>query len=445
MHRGGEESPWCLRLLAYLDLARLIPNNRRNDSPEHVGMTIMAEEAAQRPRLRPYLAAAVDHNDPRYYFVWDKLRLADGPRRFSREQFAWMQLLDGQRSLAEIQASVAQVSGIVFGLERFQELVATLDEALFLDSPRFRARLDEPIRRPSCIGCYEGEPAALRRQLRKLFTHPRGSGLPEAPKPNANAPLRAALVPHMDYGRGGLTYTWGFREVFEQTDASLFVIIGTSHYSLHRFTLTRKNFQTPFGAVPTDQSYIDRLVHHYGSGLFDDEVAHLPEHSIELEVVFLQYLYEDRPIRIVPLVVGSFEDCVSEGKEPRQADDIGRMIEALRRAEAETKEPICYLISGDLAHVGPKFGDPEPVSEPFLEVSRKQDEALVKAAEAVDLREYFRVIAEEGDARRICGLPPTYTLLDALRPRRGKLLHYDQYVHPQGHESVSFASMAFYR
>ena len=50
----------------------------------------------------------------------------------------------------------------------------------------------------------------------------------------------------------------------------------------------------------------------------------------------------------------------------------------------------------------------------------------------------------EADRRRICGLPPTYTLLEAIRPRRGKLLHYDQYVHPEGYESVSFASMGFY-
>ena len=55
------------------------------------------------------------------------------------------------------------------------------------------------------------------------------------------------------------------------------MIVGTSHYSSHRFTLTRKDFKTPLGVVPTDQGYIDRLVRHYGDGLFDDELlAHLP-------------------------------------------------------------------------------------------------------------------------------------------------------------------------
>ena len=69
----------------------------------------------------------------------------------------------------------------------------------------------------------------------------------------------------------------------------------------------------------------------------------------------------------------------------------------------------------------------------------------MKCAEEVDPAGYYRIVAAEGDQRRICGLPPTYTLLNAVRPRQGKLLHYDQYVEPGGYESVSFASMAFYR
>src|SRR5262249_55534760 len=161
---------------------------------------------------------------------------------------------------------------------------------------------------------------------------------------------------HIDYQRGGQTFAWAFREIAEHTDASLFVIIGTSHYSPARFTLTRQDFKTPLGIAQTDQAYIDRLVAHYGDGLFADPLAHVPEHSIELEVVFLQYLYEGkRPFRIVPLLVGSFHDCIDMGGiSPAKRLDVARMIEALRRAEAETAEKICYLISGDLAHIGPK-------------------------------------------------------------------------------------------
>src|SRR5262249_45074126 len=145
----------------------------------------------------------------------------------------------------------------------------------------------------------------------------------------------------------------GFRELFERTPASLFVVVGTSHYSQHRFTLTRKHFRTPLGVVPTEGRAIDCLVAHYGEGLFDDEwLAHFPEHSIELEVVFLQYLYEGkRDIRIAPLVAGSFHDCTHSGRAPDGRDDIRRMVRALQALEREMNEPICYVISGDLAHI----------------------------------------------------------------------------------------------
>lgn len=398
----------------------------------------------ERPRLRPYLSAAQDQRDPRYVFIHDRLRLADGPRRVTLQEFGWVQMFDGRRSVFDIQSeAIRQSNGLLLPIELFTRLVEQFDEACFLDGPRFRDRLCDPIRKPSCIGCYEAEPDALRRQVTELFKA--GPGLPQT---TTDGTLHAALIPHIDYARGGVSFAWGFKEVFERTDASLFVIIGTSHYSAERFTLTRKNFMTPLGVVPTDQEYIERLVKHYGDGtaLFKDEITHLPEHSIELEVVFLQYLYEgERPIRIVPLVVGSFEDCVQEVRDPWSAPDIARMIEALRRTEAETPEPICYIISGDLAHIGPKFGDREAVTAAQVSHSRQQDAAILKMATAADPNGYFRVIAAERDRRRICGLPPTYTLLEAIRPARAKMIHYDQYVHPRGFESVSFASMAFYR
>jgi AmmeMemoRadiSam system protein B len=388
---------------------------------------------------------AQDQNDPRYVLVWDELRLSPRIQRLSVLEFGWIKLFDGQRTLRDIQAeAMRQVNGQLVTLDRFTTLVAELDEALFLESPRFRQRLASPVREPSCLGCYAAEPADLRHQLTRFFTHPHGPGLPGEPKPDGQ--LRAALLPHIDYQRGGVSYAWGFKEVFEASPAALFVIIGTSHYSAQRFTLTRKDFRTPLGLARTDQPYIDRLVAYYGDGLFEDEMAHLPEHSIELEVVFLQYLYENRrPFRIVPLVVGSFHQAVASGVPPRVEADIGRLIAALRRIDEEMAEPICYIISGDLAHLGPKFGDSQPVTEPWLAHSRAQDQLLLRYTEAADACGYFRIIADESDRRRICGLGPTYTVLEALRPGHGRLLHYDQYVHPHGYESVSFASVAFYR
>ncbi len=404
--------------------------------------------AIQRPQLRPHLAVQPDERDG-CFLLWDQLRLSGEQVSVTALELSWLRLFDGRHTLREVHAeAVRRLGGRGVGMEVLDRLVARLDAALFLDGPRFRARYQEaaalPVRPPSCLGSYEAQPGALRRQLERLFTGPGGPGLPGPPRPDPH--FRGALVPHIDYGRGGRTYAWTFKEVRERTAASLFVIIGTSHYSRHRFTLTRKHFLTPLGMALTDQAFLDRLTARYGDGLFDDELmAHLPEHSIELEVVFLQYLFTDRPFRIVPLVVGPFQDGVLAGRDPKAYPDIQRMVEALEAVERETREPICYLISGDLAHIGPKFGDAQPVHAAQLAHSRRQDEAILQQAARADSAGYFRVIAEERDVRRICGLPPTYTVLEAVRPAAGQLLHYDQWIDPRGYESVSFAGMAFFQ
>ena len=392
----------------------------------------------QHPKLRPLLQYAHKDDSGQRYVLFDRTGLSDAQLHLSRRDMELLQRLDGTTSLDEIRKGfrASHTAEAVAGL------LEQLDQALFLDTPRFRERVAGPVRPALCAGrSYEDDPNELRRRLRGLFT--RGAGLPGQHVPDPA--LRAVLVPHIDYTRGGLSYTYAFRELYERSPARLFVIIGTSHFSGHRFTLTRKHFQTPLGTVPTDQAFIDRLVAHYGDGLFDDEFgAHMPEHSIEFEVVFLQYLYEKRrDIRIVPLLVGSFGDCVESGQSPRSRTDIARMADALRAVERELDEPICYIISGDLAHIGSEFGDRGALRDATLEHSKRRDQAILDAAVCADPEAYFSVIAEENNERRICGLPPTWLTLAVAGASSGRMLHYDQIVHPQRILSVSFASMSF--
>src|SRR5262249_35594099 len=159
--------------------------------------------------------------------------------------------------------------------------------------------------------------------------------------------------------------------------------------------LTRQNFTSPFGRVETDQAHIDRVVRHYGQGLFDDPFAHVAEHSIELEVVGMQFAFGGRPFRIGPLFCGSYFDCVGTRTRPAEKRDVARMMTALARAEAEAGEKVCYVISGDLAHIGPKFEDPDLVDEKMLDHSKAQDDLLIDRATAADADGYFDVIAAE--------------------------------------------------
>jgi hypothetical protein len=102
------------------------------------------------------------------------------------------------------------------------------------------------------------------------------------------------------------------------------------------------------------------------------------------------------------------------------------------------------VISGDLAHIGPKFDDRRKATGTWLSKSRDKDGEILCTLEAADPAAFFGLIAREQNARRICGLPPAWLTIEAAQPRTGKVLHYQQYAHPAGHESVSFASVAFY-
>ena len=120
------------------------------------------------------------------------------------------------------------------------------------------------------------------------------------------------------------------------------------------------------------------------------------------------------------------------------------MVVALRVAEAACSEPVCYVISGDLAHIGPKFGDKRKAVGKWLAESREKDADILRTLETAKPTEFFAGIAAEGNKRRICGLSPAWLTLEVTKPRSGKVLHYQQFVHPQGKESVSFAAAAFY-
>src|SRR5262245_890776 len=93
----------------------------------------------ERPRLRSHLAAARADAAGRRYLVWDLLRLSDGQVELSAVERAWLELFDGSRGLREIQAEAMRlVGGELVPLEVFRGLAGRLDDALFLDSPRFR-------------------------------------------------------------------------------------------------------------------------------------------------------------------------------------------------------------------------------------------------------------------------------------------------------------------
>jgi hypothetical protein len=161
----------------------------------------------EKPCLRKHLRCPPADSQGRYFILHDGLRLSPIQFTLTDWQVNWVRLFNGSRTLLEIQAEGSrQVGGQSVPLEIFQDLAHKLNEALFLDTPRFRALADAPVR-PAC--CFPDlNPDSLRRQIDGLFTGPGGPGLPG---PAVDNQVRAVLAPHMDYPRGGTVYGHAFR------------------------------------------------------------------------------------------------------------------------------------------------------------------------------------------------------------------------------------------
>lgn len=447
-----------------------------------------------RPKLRPLSARRFDHEGQSYVLLEDPLGVFRDPVLIPIAAFQHVvRRFDGNTSLVEIQAAVLRETGQLITTAELERMLEQLDQAMVLEGPAFvtfqESYRNELRRPPAHAGrAYAGTERALRAQLARFFVDAKGSGPPaghdvsevlvdeestfggssadgettlggastpggestlggghEPDGKGAAARLRGILSPHIDFLRGGPVYTWSYKELVENSDADTFVILGVAHqYCRNRFALTRKDFETPLGLTPTDRTYVDRIAALAGDDLFADELAHRGEHSIEFQVVFLQYLLGGkRDFSIVPILVGSFHDLMELGIDPIASAEVRRFVDALKAAESASGKKVAYIGGIDLCHVGPEFGDPEPVAPEALEQVRQFDTSMLERAAAGDAAGWFGTAAEVGNRWRVCGLAATYTMLHAMGPAQGRLLKYDQAIDTRRTCCVTFASLAF--
>ena len=372
-------------------------------------------------------------------------------------------LMDGRRTLSEIQVEFESQTGVQAPLDKLEEIIRELDVAYLLAGERFdcyrreqvEGYLNDPVRPASHAGgAYAEEPEALRKELVAWFTCDDGPGALDPHTDDGDRRLGGIISPHIDPHRGGPLFGWAYKQIVERCDADLFVIFGTAHNPMEElFCASRKDFDTPLGVVKTDQQFVDRLAEHLGSSLAGrqidlsrDELAHRFEHSIEFQAMFLQYVLGGRrEFRIVPILVGSFQEFLDDGTLPEESLEFQALLAAMRAAVDECPNKICYISGADFAHIGQRFGDEWLLDEKRLAEQARDDRELLEAACRGDSAALFRHVAERSDRSRICGLSPTYTMLQVMGPMRGELLKYDQAVEPDGTACVSFASVAYYR
>jgi AmmeMemoRadiSam system protein B len=405
------------------------------------------------PKLREVNVFPVQDSGQSLLCLQDPQNVSEKALFLSPPLYFIVSLFDGRHSILDIQAEYMRRFGEFLYTEKLQEIVSQLEEALYLEGERFQDALrqkEENFRKASFREAlfagksYEGDPDGLRAQLKGYFEGTNGPGsLGERKDENG---LKGVIAPHIDFQRGGFCYAFAHREIAEKNSSLCFIILGIAHGPMENsFCLTRKDFMTPLGTLSVDRELVDAIQSCYPEDLFKDEAVQRSEQSIEFQSVFLRYLYpEPFPLKIVPVLSGSFHEAIEKRISPMDVKPIRRFVEALQEAISSLGREVCYIASADLAHMGLQFGDREGMNEYGLRILSQQDQEMLECVEKMDGERLFSLIAAERDRRRICGFPAIYSMLKLLEAREGKLLKYGQAFTPETQSVVSFASLAFY-
>jgi MEMO1 family protein len=259
------------------------------------------------------------------------------------------------------------------------------------------------IRRPSCAGSvYPADPAALRTALEGWLRPADGTASP------AGA-TRLVVSPHIDYARGAAGYACAARALAAASaEADLFVFFGTAHEGpSHLFTVTRRDYASPLGAVPTDRAVVDALARELGEAeVLGSERFHDREHSVELPLVVLQQVAR-RPFTALPVL------CSSLTHLEAPARFTGRFFAALARATEGRRA--CFVAGADLAHVGPLYGDPRPATPAEAARVEAEDRRTLSFLASGDAEGFHRDAVRDDERRRLCGAAPIYAAMRAER------------------------------
>jgi len=147
----------------------------------------------------------------------------------------------------------------------------------------------EPPRRPVVAGrFYPADGAALTQVLEESFTGVRGPGHLPVRVRSVDRRIRAAVVPHAGYVYSGPIAAHAFSAIAAERPPSTVLVLGVNHTGRGApAALSGRDWLTPLGRVPVDRELVRALNHR---PIEIEEAAHAGEHSIEVELPFLQYV-----------------------------------------------------------------------------------------------------------------------------------------------------------
>ncbi len=231
---------------------------------------------------------------------------------------------------------------------------------------------------------YRGDAADLASEIEGCFTSDRGPGELPARHRSPKRRIRAAVVPHAGYRYSGPIAARAFFEIAKERPPESVLVLGVDHYGRGAGTaLSAREWRTPLGPARVDPELLRALDH---PPIVVDERSHRDEHSIEVEIPFLQYVLP--ALSFVPLMVrfAPFED-------------LARVAEVVR--SAVRGRDVLLLASTDFSHYLPATEARRRDARAISEIVARRARGLYDTVQRWDIS--------------MCGIAPTTVLLEALR------------------------------
>ena len=282
------------------------------------------------------------------------------------------------------------------------------------------------MREPVFAGSfYPKSQRELQQALEWAFTSERGPGSEPPHKKEKN--VLAAVVPHAGYQYSGPCAAWAYHAIAASPVPDLYIILGTNHTGTGS-AISVETWNTPLGAVRPDQTFVRALA---AKGTIPiDEKVFAREHSVEVQLPFLQYIQEDvEKLKVAAMLV--MHDV-----------DLKRLAIDIKETLIEQKKTAIIIVSSDFTHHGPDYHYVRFNQDRATNIYAF-DKQMIELIQQQKPDEFLAFVEKE--MATVCGANAIALLLNLLKPSVVKLEQYytSGDVMEDYRNSVSYAAIVF--
>jgi MEMO1 family protein len=271
---------------------------------------------------------------------------------------------------------------------------------------------------------YDANRESLSQQLTNCFLHELGPQLlPEKDYKNKRR-IMGVISPHAGFMFSGPISAHHFFRLSQEKAPQTIIILGPNHrgFGAEIAIMSSGQWETPLGSIDVDQQLVENMMMQDGKHLIKDDIqAHQFEHSIEVQLPFLQFIYPVGQFKIVPI-------CITN----QQLNTMKYLADVIYQS---TKEKSCLLVaSSDFTHYENQ------------ESARRKDTEAIEKIINMDSNLFYDTIRRNSTS--ICGPGPITVVIEVCKKlgiSKGQLLKYATSgdVSGMNDQVVGYASIIF--